>query len=199
MWDLVVSNLPWIFSGIGVVAVLAISRAARQFTLMPLVRGTGRILRLVRGLLWSDSELNGKVELDVRPRGCPLEIWLDETPHADIWVTITNHSPLDLTITSLSAEWSYGGVSTKAVDSEPDLVVRAHTSSSPFKTRVDLTDAQANRIAQSAARGEGRVQIRAKAAQGWRSWALCSGDLEGVPARLVNAQGRVPDQPKERI
>jgi len=28
---------------------------------------------------------------------------------------------------------------------------------------------------------------------------LCSGDLERVPARLVNAQARIPEKPNERI
>lgn len=199
MWDLIVTNMPWLFSGVGIVAVLAAFRSVRGLTLVPVIHGWRAMLKLLRGLLWNSNDLNDRVEMDVRSRGRPLELWLDETPRVDIWLTITNHSPLDLTFGSLSAEWAYGGVSAKAVESEPNLVVPAHTTYRQVKVRMDLTDAQANRIAQSESGVEGHIQIRAKAEQGWRSWSLCSGGLERIPARLVNAQIRMPDKPNERI
>ncbi len=186
----ILENIDWMFSGIGVVVGIALLNFFRKVRFTAPAKAINFLAEFISSLLRSSEDISKNIEIDLRPRHDPFELWLHDLPKCQTWLRVINLNPFPLDLKDISLEFNFGGMSAKARSEYHDQKVGKSTICDGVLVEGDLTGEQADYIAKYEDNPQCRITIRAtfkaqsKEVKYENSW------LEGVRVKLVNDQAR---------
>ena len=190
MIEATLENVTWLFSGVGLVAAVAALKFLRGLKFSAPAKFLTRVSEYIISAFRSSEDIAEGLNLDLRPRSNPLELWLHELPKSQVWIRVVNLNPLSLGIKSISLEFAYGGLISKSKVDLHRKVVHKHSMLDRLLVVGDLTGEQADYIAGYMEDPQCRIIIRAVFKAPFKEVCYESGWLEGVPVKLINHQQR---------
>lgn len=183
-------NIEWLFSGAGVVIGLAILNYIRKIKFSAPAKFINFTSEYITSLLKSSEDISKNINIDMRPRHVPIELWVHELPKNQAWLRIINLNPFALTIKNISIEFVYGGMPGKSRSDYHDITIGKYSIYEDILVEGNLTSEQADYIVQYKDNPQFRAIIRATFKSPSKGITYESGWLEGVHTRLVNDQYR---------
>ncbi|UTA48258.1 hypothetical protein L1F30_01650 [Simiduia sp. 21SJ11W-1] len=190
MFEELLNNIEWLFSGLGVVIGIAALNFIRKLKFSAPAKFLTHISEYLVSLFRSSEDIAKNVDLDLRPRNTPFELWLHELPRIQAWLKVINLNPFSLSIKNISLEFGYGGLTAKSKTDFHDLKVEKYSVHDGILAEGDLTGEQADYIAKYQDNPQCRITIRATLKSPSKEISYENSWLEGVPVRLVNDQQR---------
>ncbi|WP_419147222.1 hypothetical protein [Pseudoalteromonas 'SMAR'] len=129
MIEMLMDHKEWIFSGIGVVLLAWLAKLN------------------VISLFYLESHTANNMNIDLRPRHKPFELWLDGLPKFKLWLRGANFNPFDITIKQITIEFNYGGVDVKCDNFIHRCIVPRLSFNDVILVEGNLTAEQADHIA----------------------------------------------------
>lgn len=190
MLEGIFDNVEWLFSGIGVVIGIAVLNFMRKLKLSAPAQFLSRISEYVISIFRSSEDIAKSLNLDLRPRHDPFELWLHELPRCQAWIRIVNLNPFSISIKSISLEFGYGGLTSKSKTDFHNQRVDKYSMLDGVLVEGNLTGEQADYIAKYSENPQCRITIRAILKSPSKEISYENSWLEGVPVRLINDQQR---------
>ena len=160
-----------------------------------LTRASEYIVSLFR----SSEDIAKSIDIDLRPRNAPFELWLHELPRSQAWLRVINLNPFSVCVKSISLEFGYGGLTAKSKNDYHNQEVEKYSINNGILVEGDLTGEQADYIAKYQENPQCRVSIKATFKSPSKEIYYENSWLEGIPVRLVNGQQRKEKLLSEKI
>lgn len=186
----ILDNIEWLFSGIGVVIAIAFLNFIRKLKFSAPARLIAGVSEYIVSSFRSSEDIAKCIDIDLRPRNTPFELWLHELPRSQAWLKITNLNPFSISIKSISIEFGYGGLTAKSRNDEHNYKIEKYSINDGLLVEGDLTGDQADYIAKYQENPQCRISIKATLKAPSKEIYYENSWLEGVPVRLVNDQSR---------
>lgn len=186
----ILNNVEWLFSGIGVVIGIAILGFVRKLRFSAPLQVLSRISEYIISLFRSPEDIAKCLNLDLRPRHDPFELWLHELPRSQAWLRFINLNPFSLSIKSISLEFGYGGLTAKLKTDFHNQRIEKYSMLDGLLVEGDLTGEQADYIAKYQETPQCRITVRAILKSPSKEVPYENSWLEGVPVKLINDQHR---------
>lgn len=190
MIQAILDNIEWLFSGIGVVLAIAFLNFIRTLKFSAPARLIAGVSEYIVSSFRSSEDIAKCIDIDLRPRNTPFELWLHELPRSQAWLKITNLNPFSISIKSISIEFGYGGLTSKLRNDEHNYKIEKYSINGGLLVEGDLTGDQADYIAKYQENPQCRISIKATLKAPSKEIYYENSWLEGVPVRLVNDQSR---------
>lgn len=190
MIDGILNNIEWLFSGVGVVIGIAVLNFIRKLKFSAPARLLNRASEYIVSSFRSSEDIARCIDIDIRPRHAPFELWLHELPRSQVWLRVINLNPFSVSIKSISLEFGYGGLTAKSKNDYHDQKIEKYSINNGMLVEGDLTGEQADYIAKYQENPQCRVSIKAILKSPSKEIYYENSWLEGVPVRLVNDQKR---------
>lgn len=186
----ILNNIEWLFSGIGVIVGIAFLNFIRKIKFSAPVRILTNASECIVSLFKSSEDISNCIDIDIRPRNAPFELWLHELPRSQAWLRVTNLNPFSVSIKVISLEFGYGGLTAKSKNDYHNLKVDKYSINNGVLVEGDLTGDQADYIAKYQENPQCRLSIKATIKTPLKEVYYENSWLEGVPVKLVNDQLR---------
>ena len=158
MFDSIVENKEWLFSGVGISA-LALIIAAVVFIYKFIV---GRKEKLEGSAItdndyfdcyryvpdyflrrsFSEHKVISHVKMDVRSRGDSVNLRLGQLPTCEVWLQVINHTPFPLDVETIKGVLNYNGCSIN-IENKHHIDIDRHSTIDSVLLEGDLTGEQA--------------------------------------------------------
>ncbi len=195
----ILNNIEWLFSGVGVVVGIAILNFILKLKFSGPANILNRVSEYIVSSFRSSEDIANNIDIDLRPRHTPFELWLHELPKTQAWLRVTNLNPFTLTLKSISLEFGYGGLTAKSKNDHYNQNIEKYSINNGILVEGDLTGEQADYIAKYQENPQCRVSIKATFKSPSKEVFYENSWLEGVPFRLVNDQYRKAKLLSEKI
>ena len=190
MIEKIINNIDWIFSGIGLAIGAVLLNFIRKLQFSALSKLLARISGYIVSVLRSPDDISKNINIDLRPRHDPLELWLHELPKSQAWLKVANLNPFALALKSISLEIGYGGLVAKAKSDFHNQTIDKYTIVNNVLVEGELTGDQADYIVKYQENPRCRISIKAVFSSPSKEVFYENSWLEGVPVKLVNDQQR---------
>jgi hypothetical protein len=113
MLEVLFNHKEWIFSGIGIVILSGLFTLVRKMKFSTLGSALSKFYGVLISLFRSSEDITKNINIDLRPRNRPFELWLHDLPKSQFWLRGTNFNSFDISIKQITIEYNYGGMSAK--------------------------------------------------------------------------------------
>lgn len=190
MLEEIMNHKEWIFSGIGVVIVGGIVATIKKMKFSVLGKRISSIYGVLVSLFRSKEGIVRGINIDLRPRNRPFELWLHDLPKSQFWLRGVNLNPFKVTIKQISVEFNYGGMSAKCNEFLHDRCLQSLSINDVILVEGTLTGDQADYIAGYDDDPRCRITIKAVLKTPSKEVLYENNHLEGVSPSLINERPR---------
>lgn len=159
MLEFISENKEWMFSGVGVTAIVIIWSLLRKSPQTKEVRADifsyvhreptsiislySLIPNFILKWRFPEIRVNSSIYIDVRPGAESIRLNLGELPTCQVWLQVTNHLPFNIVIENIKTNFNYNGcvINVEATD---HIDIAKHSSSYSVLLEGNLTGEQAN-------------------------------------------------------
>lgn len=190
MIDELLNHKEWIFSGVGIVLLGGLVTLLKKMKFSSIGEFFSKIYGVALSLFRSKKDIVKCINIDLRPRNEPFELWLHDLPKSQFWLRGVNLNPFNLAIKQITIEFNYGGMSAKSNEFLHDRYMPKNSISDAILIEDDLTGEQADYIAGYEEDPRCRVSIKAILKSPTKEVLYENTYLEGVRPSLVNEHVR---------
>ena len=190
MIEMLMDHKEWIFSGIGVALLAWFAKLNVKAILKVLIKVIVKTYSNVISIFYLESHIANNMNIDLRPRHKPFELWLDGLPKFKLWLRGVNFNPFDITIKQITIEFNYGGVNVKCDNFIHRCIVPRLSFNDVILVEGNLTAEQADHIAGLEGGQSCHVCIKAVLKTPTKEITYEHNYMDGINPSLVNANGR---------
>ncbi|KNC66115.1 hypothetical protein [Pseudoalteromonas ardens] len=190
MIEMLMDHKEWIFSGIGVFFFTLFRKRDVSQVLKIFASAAATVYTHLISVFYPKSLVVTKVNIDLRPRHKPFELWLNELPKCKLWLRGINFNSFDITIKHITIEFNYGGVNVKCDNFMHRCVVPRLSFNDVILFEGNLTTEQADYIAGLEDGQSCHVSIKAVLKTPTKEITYEHSYMDGIEPALVNANGR---------
>ncbi|MEZ7205340.1 hypothetical protein [Pseudoalteromonas sp. DY56-GL79] len=190
MMEMLMEHKEWLFSGIGVFVLGLFIKVGSKVILKGIIQTIVRAISNLISIFYAKSYTVKKINIDLRPRHKPFELWLGELPKFKFWLRGANFNPFDITIKQITIEFNYGGVNVKCDNFIHRCIVPRLSLNDVILVEGNLTAEQADHIAGLEDGQSCQVSIKAVLKTPTKEITYEHNYMDGIEPALVNANGR---------
>ncbi|GGI71916.1 hypothetical protein [Shewanella gelidii] len=190
MFEELMNHKEWIFSGLGIVVVGGLITIIKKVKFSSLRKRASSLYGVLASVFKSNEDILKNINIDLRPRNEPFELWLHDLPKSQFWLRGVNLNPFDIEIKQISIEFNYGGMSAKCNEFLHDRYLHGLSINDAILVEDDLTGEQADYIAEYEDNPRSKVTIKAVLKTPSKEVLYENRYLEGALPSLVNEQLR---------
>jgi hypothetical protein len=190
MLEWFIEQKDWIFSGIGIVIISFSITFVRKMKFSSLGNFMSRVYGVFISFLRSDEDITKNINIDLRPRNSPFEIYLDDLPKSKFWLRGLNFNPFEISIKHITIEYSYGGMTAKCSSFLHGCTLPKLSINDVILVDDGISSEQADYIAGFQDESRCTVIIKAVLKTPSKEISYESNYLEGISPALINKKLR---------
>ncbi|WP_018984918.1 hypothetical protein [Salinimonas chungwhensis] len=186
MIEILKDNIEWIFSGVGLVVLGSIISWAGKIKFSVIGKQLSKLYSLVIMSCCSKESILKRVDIDIRARNKPFELWLHELPQCRIWLRATNLNRFDISIKKISIEYNYGGLGLLSTTTFNARTLDKQSIDNSFLVEDKLSQDDANYIAEYIDEPRCCATITATIKAGFKEIIYQNRSMDGISPSLIN-------------
>ena len=190
MFELLINHKEWIFSGIGVLVAGGVIALIKKMKFSIVNKSISFVYGFLISLFRSKEDILKGINIDLRPRNEPFELWLHDLPKSQFWLRGVNLNPFNIAIKQITIEFNYGGMSAKCNEFLHKRYLLSQSINDAILVEDNLTGDQADYIAGYEDDPRCRITIKALLKTPAKEVLYENNYLEGVAPSLVNEKPR---------